>query len=305
MKINIVILSANNEIAARNTEAQRNTFIKHIFEQKRKNDYKVFFYEGDNSKIEEIELSENVYDIKCASKDDIKHTFEKTCEAYDYITKHYSCDLIVRANISCYINVDLLDNIAQEIYDNGYIIANRVNTILNAGKFINYLYPRGDFYIVRTDLVEKALQNMDGLFDENSFEVDPVDDIKFGICLWNVDKNKFVNRLHCCKYALMVYENLEPFSENTLSFRLKSINKNEHYTGYSWNDTEARKYDSEKMYKLYNLLNKNHFNSEYYKNTKLEDVIIPDNEIDYVYTAQIFQNTLSEAKNKFIRIQNK
>lgn len=303
MKINIVILSANNEIAVRNTEAQRNTFIKHIFEQKRKNDYKVFFYEGDNSEIEEVKLSENVYDIKCASNDDIKHTFEKTCEAYDYIIKHYPSDLIVRANISCYINIDLLDNIAQEIYDNGYIIANRVNTILNAGKFMNYLYPRGDFYIVRTDLVEKALQNMEGLFDENNFEVDSVDDTKFGVCLWNADKEKYVNRLHCCKYKLMVYEGIESFSKNTLSFRLKTINKNEHYTGYSWNDIEARKYDSEKMHKLYNLLNKYHFNSEYYKNTKLEDVIIPDNDIDYVYLAQIYQNTLSNAKIKFIRNQ--
>lgn len=294
MNINIVILSANNEIAARNTEAQRETFIKRLFSYERKHNYRVFFYEGDNSEIEEVKLSENVYDIKCTSNDDIKHTFEKTCEAYDYIIKHYQSDLIVRANISCYINIDLLDNIAQEIYDNGYIIANRVNTIFNAGKFMNYLYPRGDFYIVRTDLVEKALQNMDGLFDENSFEVDPVDDTKFGVCLWNADKAKYDSRLHCCRYAFVPHEDFSSVTVNTLSIRLKTLRQGAEYSGYSWDDNDVRKKDVEKMYALYNAFNA--FNPEYFKKKQLSDTLLKDSEVENVLYTKIYKTTLDKMK---------
>lgn len=297
MDINIVIMSANNEIAIQNTEGQRNTFIKGLFETERRHNYKVFFYSGGaEKKTEECKLAENIYEIKCISKDDVYHTFEKTCEAYDYILNHYHSDMTVRANISCYINIDLLDYIIQDIYDSEYIIANRINTIITIGNFMNKLYPRGDFYILKTSMIEKSLQYKDSIFEMHNLEIDSVDDTKFGMCLAK-GVDSYVDKLHCCKYGFVPFSDFSSVNANVLDVRVKTCNPEAGASGYSWNDNDFRVHDIEKM----NVLHKafSGITSKFYMENKytLNDILIDDSEVKRCLYVSPMYMTLDQIKN--------
>lgn len=298
MNINIIILSANNEIAIRNTQKQRETFVKHLYAHDRIHNYKVFFYEGGYSQLEEQELSKNVYNIKCTSKDDIVHTFDKTYEAYDYIIEHHPCDMIVRANISCYINVDLLDNILQEIYDREYIVANRVITVLNIGDYTNFLCPRGDFYVIRTELIKNALTHKDTLPKEENFAINPVDDTKMGVLLNYGDNKKYVNSLHCCKYGFVPFDNYSSVSSKVLNVRVKTLKNGAIYSGYSWEDIEYRRHDTDKMDKLYNAYN-GIWDSYYKESVKLDDILVDDEKVEDIICVNAYLVNLKQIKGVF------
>lgn len=296
MKVVIAIMSANNVIAERNTHAQRETFIKHLFDNNRLHEYEVVFYTGGNTVQELSELSEHVYLLKCVTEDDIRHTFEKTCEAYEYIISHFESDMFIRCNISCYLNVDLIDAVLDSAYKGNYIIANRFNLVINAGDFLNKPYPRGDFYMLRTEWIKSALPYKDTLFDYNKFNIDRADDTQFGMCLMNADYDTYKNAIRFCAYGFLPYDNIDNMHPLFLDARVKTLPSDAKYSGYSWTDENIREGDVKKMYLLYGRFKSLTTETYANKNARIESCLLRDSDITDVVGCSFFRTTFEDIR---------
>lgn len=292
----IAIMSANNIIAERNTQAQRETFIKHLFDSKRLHNYDVVFYTGGNSVQDVSELSEHVYLLKCVAEDDIRHTFEKTCEAYEYILSHFDADMMIRCNISCYLNVDLIDAVLESAYNGNYIVANRFNLIINVGDFLNKPYPRGDFYMLRMDWVKSALPYKDTLFDYNKFNIDCVDDTKFGMCLMNADYDTYKKSMRFCAYGFLPYDDAENMQPIFLDARVKTIPRDAKCSGYSWTDEKVREGDVKKMQLLYERFKSLSTDTYTNKNARIESCFLRDSDITDMVGCRCFRTTFADVR---------
>lgn len=258
-------MSANNNIAERDTEAQLNTFVKGIFEKDRNNEYHVYFYRA----VKENEIAgvfanygENpIYDVLTETGDGIFDTYEKTVDAYNMILGDWDFDILVRCNISCYVNIGLLDKVINDDYDKELIVCNSVNSIITLGEYANDLYPRGDFYIMHRELVEKSLKSTNLLYNLVTPRLCHVDDVLLGVNIIYALARDYCDSLKSCLYTYIPHDVPTVLNSYSLSFRLKSCPEGINYSGYAWDNDEVRMKDAEKFYKVH----------DYIKDVKYDD----------------------------------
>ena len=161
MNIAILIMSTTVEPSVRNIAAMKNTMVKQTNEETFKHHYDFFEYYYDK----EIQDSEdcvlgceqdkqypNYFYIRISGTESVFHTFEKTYTAFDYLLnnedKFKKYDAFIRINISCYLNMKLLDAVL-DLLNKDTVYSNALNTVEGYGTpYFNKLYFRGDFYIM-------------------------------------------------------------------------------------------------------------------------------------------------------------
>lgn len=143
-----MIMSAAVEPAVRNTDAILRYIADDCADMARRGElaHEYVFYpyvsDGGKSGVYPIMGHDNCFRLVTSAPDDIYGTFEKTVEAYRTMPKDF--DFVVRINISCYINIRMLDSIIGSANPD-FIYCNAVNTVISSYKYSNLIYPRGDF----------------------------------------------------------------------------------------------------------------------------------------------------------------
>lgn len=281
MKVAILIMSAGKEPSTRNIEAMKDTFIKYSNEGTFNNTYDFYEYFYDSSlQSEEIQVNQsteypNYYIIHVGGTETVYRTYEKTYLVYKYLMNNteYIYDRFVRINISVYLNMNLLDAIIEKTEEDD-IYANVLNTyIVSDPKYINQIYPRGDFYIVSSKTIQGILETGKDLMyidtaDKNRIPIDHVDDTLFGIAYINYMGARYFEHLHLIYYNFIPYpaESIISLSTDTndttvytindmaVCTRIKTIPPGIKYSGYSWDDNTYRKYDPIKIRTVHSLL---------------------------------------------------
>ena len=118
MKVAIEILSTQAEPSTTNIRAMKNTMVSLVNEYSDRliNQYDFFFYYGGYSAStlgvavnkEQDETYSNCWNLKISTEESIYTTFEKGVWALKYISGY---DWYIRINISCYLNILLLDKV--------------------------------------------------------------------------------------------------------------------------------------------------------------------------------------------------
>lgn len=270
MNVLIMIMGCNCEPGARNIEAILNTYIKSYYNNKNlfKHNYDFIVYKGGFS---EVKLNNNI--LHLTSPDDIKSTFMKTLEAFRFV-ENYNFDYIVRINISTYLNLFMLDN-SIELFDKNNIYCNAICVYTDSLKYKNFIFPRGDAYIMHKDLFLNILNNQYDPYSDDLYGIDNTDDSMFGLLCNNYFKNDLHNHIKLLRYAFIPYEydKIDNYyiklSACVIFSRIKTCPPNTH-SGYSWEDNIYRLHDVKK----FNILNIYNYNV---KNTNI-DIIFDDND---------------------------
>ena len=157
MKIAILVMATKQNPSTRNVEAFKNTVVKFCNENKNilKHEYSFVFYYGGAQEHETVTGPNNMYYFLYPVEESVYRTFEKTRLALNDTKKIINPDLYVRVNISTYINIILLDNLAEQIYKSGKLFCNRINNHVNiTSPYFNDVYPRGDFMVFGKNIVD-------------------------------------------------------------------------------------------------------------------------------------------------------
>lgn len=284
-KIAIAILAANNDLSERNCNMLINTYIKTALSGELNNEYKVFFYVGDETLqtnvVEKIGDTE-IYRIKCACADGIKWTFEKTIIAYDIICNMYDFDVMLRSNISTYVNIRLFDRLVST-FDDDKVYCNTLNTAIGSeakGEYIPWnskIYPRGDFYIMSRKVVKGVLAEAGNYMDARTHTFYHVDDVLVGLCIADFFGDDYYRHLHTLYYGFFPYDSI-PLDDNnikSIAYRVKSIPKGV-LSGWSQADNEFRKLDVEKMKVIDD--NINAINEKLTDITSINDLLLNDSD---------------------------
>lgn len=195
MKIAVMIMSASVEPAVRNTEAILEYVAGPCAAMSRggelRNEYVFYPYLTDGGKpgVYPAGTHENCFRVITSAPDDIYGTFEKTVEAYRMIPKDF--DFLVRINISCFLNIRMLDAMIGTA-DPGCVYCNAVNTVISSYKYSNLIYPRGDFWMMSAavagrvfDMANKFIVDRGDPADfmKMTVNLDHVDDVLTGMCI--------------------------------------------------------------------------------------------------------------------------
>lgn len=273
MRIAVLIMSGNQEPSLRNVETLKETMVKNSVNRDLKNSYDFFIYSYKDSSepVDTVldctkdERYSNCYDIHISGVESVYHTYEKTYTTYEYLLnnedKYGKYDWFVRINISCYVNLKLLDLVIKDMKKDT-IYANALNSYIDqAFEYCNYFYPRGDFYIVSHETLEEIMPaGKDLMYCDQRLKNRPavphVDDTLFGYAFILAVGNKFYKRLQmiCYNFMPMVSDNPETlhtivtgnFNKKAIASRLKSVPDGQ-VSGYSWDDNKYRLCDPEKM----------------------------------------------------------
>ena len=249
MNVLILIMGCNCNPGARNIDAIFNTYIKSYNDNKNlfNHNYDFIVYKGDYS---EAKLNNNV--LQLTSPDNIESTYNKTIEAFNYI-KNFEFDYIIRVNISTYINLFVLDNYI-ETFKNDIIYCNSICTYFDSIKYKNFIFPRGDAYIMHKSLFEKILDVLTyyNPYDDDLTGIDNTDDSMFGLLCNKYFEKNLQNHIQILNYSFipqMVNEitnyNIK-LSALSIFSRLKTCPHNTH-SGYSWDDNLYRLHDVKKF----------------------------------------------------------
>ena len=294
MKIAVLVMCADNELCARNKKAMRDSFIDSceslMNSGKAENEYEFIFYHGDNNLGIEYECT-NMYDnytidIAVNCEDHIYRTFEKTYKTFDYILKNEtSYDWIIRINISTFLNIHLLDKTIK-YFNKNIIYCNALNSIISDVVYLNDIYPRGDMFIISTDMIKKIMPEMKKLlycdtFTKDRLDVTHVDDCLIGVSIVNTFGRLYYKHFQMINYNFcpnVKIDNLkEPEVLYSLASRVKTIPPGVGYSGYSWDDNDYRKYDVGKMIELKKIVDEIDY-SRYDSKTLLNQMIVPHND---------------------------
>lgn len=293
MRIAVFMMAACVEPSTRNSQAFKNTVVKYCNDNKDrlKNTYEFYVYSAlpvedhENCDIVSAYTQDEKYDnlhyIVVNESESVYRTFEKTYDAFWYVDHDLEekYDLYVRVNISMYLNIDLLDNVADKLKP-GNVYCNAINSYVNLNsEYCNDLYPRGDLMIfdhkilediIYGDLCEYLLH--DDLFIEAN-DVDHVDDCLIGVCLINSLGKDYYKHLYMLKYNYLpdTEIDMKKISSYAIGSRIKTVPPEVGYSGYSWDDNDYRKKDVEKFHYLYDYYNNKEFD---YSNVKMADVLV-------------------------------
>lgn len=273
MRIAVLIMSGNQEPSLRNVETLKETMVKNSVNRNLVNTYDFFTYsyKDSNEPVDTVldctkdERYSNCYDIHISGVESVYHTYEKTYTTYEYLLnnedKYGRYDWFVRINISCYVNLKLLDLVIKDMKKDT-IYANALNSYVDQTfEYCNYFYPRGDFYIVSHETLEEIMPaGKDLMYCDQRLKNRPavphVDDTLFGYAFILVAGKKFYKRFQmiCYNFMPMVSDNPEMlrtmvagnFNKKAVASRLKSVPDGQ-VSGYSWDDNKYRLCDPEKM----------------------------------------------------------
>lgn len=254
MKVLILIMSADVEPSIRNERTIFDTYVKYYNDNKNmfKHEYDFIAYKGNKT---EVYKDNNI--LYLTSPDDIKNTFNKTIEAFNYI-KDFEFDFIIRVNTSTYINMFILDSYIEE-FNKDIIYCNMICTYYKSSLYHNEMFPRGDAYIIHKELFTNILNyyNTFNIYDVIDDGVDIADDSLFGIILSNYFNHQTHNHIKLLEYSFIPYtiDNLDTFlikkGALVIFSRLKTVPIDEGYSGYSWDDNGYR-LDDVKKFKILN-----------------------------------------------------
>lgn len=288
----------------RNVEAFKNTVVKFCDDNvdKLKHEYTfVFYYAGEDKKIKE---NDNIYRFSYNMDESVYRTFEKTRLALIDTRLIIKPDLYVRVNISTYINIVLLDTLAEQIYDSDMIICNKINTHINniLSPFFNCVYPRGDFMVFKNDVTDAIVYCGERYMYNNTkmngikLGVDHVDDCMIGVCLKDCYGNDYYKKISTVRYNY-VPDKQPDYTEidlMSIASRIKTVPPNK-CSGYSWDDNEYRLFDVNKFEGLYDIYK----NVEYNNDITLNDVLT-----DNVYQI-VFINDSYLSREEYDTLQKK
>ncbi len=261
MKVAVQILSTLKEPSTRNIEAIKRTYIAYCNylarEKKLRNTYDFYFYYGgyenelDKTVVEADENIEHCYNIKVPIAESIYNTFEKGIEALTVVDTY---DWYIRCNISCYINIPVLDK-AFNAFDKNTVYCNSINSFINDEKYYNDLYPRGDFMIFSRIVREGILKIAPAYIRcdyalENRLNIPHVDDCMFGVCIMKYFGEKYYEHLKALYYNYLPSYKKEEYAAwnpNYIATRVKTIPPGINFSGYSWKDNDYREVDVYKM----------------------------------------------------------
>ena len=283
MKVAIEILSTNIEPSTSNIQGIKDTYITLANElsknNKLKHEYDFYFYYGGYSVstlgtaavVEKDNEYSNCYKIKIGLEETIYNTFEKGIWALKYVNGY---DWYIRTNISCYINIPLLDEVLSQ-FDEDVVYCNAINSFINDERYFNDLYPRGDMMIFSNKTKNGILSVSDkyircDVAKKNRLNIPHVDDCMFGLCFIDYFGDEYYNHLRALAYNYLpdASETIDrDISFSYIGNRVKTIPPGVTYSGYSWEDNKYRRYDIKKM----EYLNKN-IKRFSYKGTKLENL---------------------------------
>lgn len=304
MKIAILIMATKQNPSTRNVDAFKNTVVKFCVENRYrlKHEYVFVFYYADD-KTQTIKDDDFVYTFSYNMEESVYRTFEKTRCALIDVRDVINPDLYVRVNISTYINILLLDCLAEQMYKSDLLFCNRINNHVNiASSRFNDVYPRGDFMIFKKDVVdvidregEKYMYDNTNLKDLH-IGVDHVDDCMIGVCLKDGIGKEYYEKISMLKYNYIPDAKPDYSSINMMCIasRLKTVPPNTN-SGYSWDDNDFRLYDVEKFNDIH----------EIYKNVVYSD----DVSLHSVLTKNEYQFIFAECtyltKEQYTQIMNK
>lgn len=312
MKVAIEVLSTNFEPAVSNIAGMKKTFVYLANDLKDrgllKHSYDFYFYRGGYSastmgtavNIEKDNSYRNCYNVNVSTKETIYDTFEKGIWALKY-TPGY--DWYLRINISCYLNIQLLDKVLDSLNEDT-VYCNALNSYINDERYFNHLYPRGDMMIFSAKTRNGILKHSDDYFrcdlaDKDRLNIPHVDDCMFGLCLIKYFGDKYFEHLQMLKYnyipdASNKIDRDLPNCEYCIGSRVKTTPPGITYSGYSWEDNEYRRFDIKKME---------------YLNNKLKDFKYPDNiDISNLYSNSrptIFVSLSNQTIDVFHKYLNK
>lgn len=294
MKVAIVIMGADNDLARRNTSAQIEWLSKLISSNSLKHEYKILNYFGAyGNRLHHSDLytytprevnGVEVGYLLTMCGDGINRTYEKTVCAFNFLLNNKDVffkgdfDYVVRMNISAVLNVVALDTVLEEL-DKDCVYAARFNSAVSS-KYNGVIYPRGDFYIMHRDVLLRASEHFYSVMEEPLIE--HVDDVMMGLCLLRAyGKEPSLKHYHAVRYQFLpdfkIGEKFAPWN-NVLYYRVKTIPPNEKHSGYSWEDNEWRRMDTEKINRICKVLYE--FPP---KDISVADVIAPDSETFIVF----------------------
>lgn len=292
MRIAILIMSTEKEPSTRNIEAMKETMVKQTNENQFRHSYDFFEYTyAEESACTDEVIScgngeyKNYYNMRIGGKESVYHTFEKTYVAYKYLLDNENTygkyDRFVRINISCYLNMRLLDRLIDQTKED-CIYANALNTFVNIeGPCCNELYARGDFYIISRNTLKEVIKSGKqfmhcdtALESTRRINITHVDDTLFGYMFILYAGSRYFEKLQMIKYNFlpMTSDNADYVKAHTdklaISTRVKTTPPNM-LSGYSWDDNNWRLHDPMKMKIVHEFLK-----NENYENVKLEDVLV-------------------------------
>ena len=288
------MMAASKEPSTRNVQAFKDTIVRYCNENKDKlkNTYDFYVYTclGYEDILYRFVKScnsdhdyDNLYYIVVNERESVYRTFEKTYCALKYVDEDLDekYDLYVRVNISMYLNLDLLDKVADKLKP-GNLYCNALNSYINLeSEYCNDIYPRGDLMIFDHSILEKIIgDDNDFKFKEDNLEYRPlvnhVDDCLIGLCLINGFGKDYYKHLYMLKYNYLPDAEIDPRMINTYAIgsRIKTVPPEVGYSGYSWDDNDYRKKDVEKFHYLYDYYKNRGFD---YTGVKMADVLVDKN----------------------------
>lgn len=256
--------------------------------------------------------------------DGIEFTYEKTISAFYSIRKYFpDFDCLVRINISAFLNIRLLDKVI-ETTDPETIYCNAINAVLTDSNYANALYPRGDFYIMSRQYIDKILfsdykcsklsnktihpyelyyiwdsvspiEQKEQIFGNR---LDHVDDVLMGCTIKDVVGPNYFNKVKMVYYNLMIHpveENSdlsEYLNRHVLTVRCKTVPPGQ-VSGWSWADSDYRKCDVIKFRKCYE-----YFSRQSYENgLTMNHLLVNEKTARPVMTVDYKNITIAEAKS--------
>ena len=257
-----MMMATNQEPSLRNIKAFRETVIKAENEMtNKKHQYDFYIYWSDKSienKIEEHKEDgySNVYDIIVNEDESIYRTFEKTYQVFKYISESKDdYDLYVRINISAFINMKMLDSVAN-VFKKSDIYCSAINSYINIeSEYANDIYARGDFMLFGKNTLMAIVDNGEKYLYKDidlkeRINITHVDDCLMGLCVIDSFGKDYYKHIYMINYNF--YPNSEDYKNilinlHCIHHRVKTIPPTATVSGYSWDDNEWREYDGKKM----------------------------------------------------------
>lgn len=262
MKVLVMMMWADIQPSIRNLSAFEDSVVKPYLDKKDDYENEFFFCAYYSTKDDERSVWLNpekgrFIDVYGVNEDEgIFRTYEKTYKMFEYACENIDFDLLVRINISMWINLRVLDKVCSQ-FDKEKVYCNAINTHINGNsEYANDLYPRGDMFIMSRETLEGIVKvGRKYLYEDTNLMkrigVDHIDDCLMGVCLIDLYGKDYFKHIVAMKYNFCPDNDVdfERFNGFAIGTRLKTTPPNT-YSGYSWNDNEYRLRDSFKFEQL-------------------------------------------------------
>ena len=285
MRILVMMMWANIQPSIRNLDAFVDSVVKpyneHIDEYS--NDFHFCAYYSSREGCDDVWLDDKTnefIEVYGVNEDEgIYRTYEKTYKMFKYACDNMQFDLIVRINVSMWLNLRLLDEVCSQFKDD-VVYCNAINTCINgSSEYVNDLYPRGDLMIMHRSVVQGIVKVGGKYMYEDAnlnkrIGVDHVDDCIIGICLIDLYGREYFKHIIPLRYNYCPDSNivLDKFDEFAIGSRLKSTPPNMH-SGYSWDDNDYRLNDVTKFNELKSISES--WNVDNFKGVTIDELMVP------------------------------